>query len=273
MPSTVHKQQNDWPMARKCDQKNQKISLQYSNGQFPKSSLAFLYRSFFLEIFSLLYCAVCTVDYSSRFVSSTVHKQQNDWPMARKCDQKIHLQYPNPAFPSSTVVFFSNIFLLYCTVCTVNYSNRFVPSTVHKQQNDWPMARKCDQKIHLQYSNGQFPKSSLSFLYGSLFLKIFFFLYCAVRTVNYSNRFVPCTVHKQQNDWPMARKCDQKIHLQYSNGQFPKSSLAFLYRSLFYSFEIFSFSVLCSMYCRLFKQICVIYCAQTTKRLANGKKM
>ena len=73
---------------------------------------------------------------------------------------------------------FLRFFLLYCTVRTVDYSNRFVPSTVHKQQNDWPMARKCDQKIHLQNSNGQFPKSSLSFLYGSLFLKIFFFLYC-----------------------------------------------------------------------------------------------
>ena len=92
--------------------------------------------------------------------------------------------FPNPALPSSTVVFFSFFeifFFLYCTVCTVNYSNRFVPFTVHKQQKDWPMARKCDQKIHLQYSNGQFPKSSLAFLYRSLFLK--YFPYCTVQYV------------------------------------------------------------------------------------------
>ena len=172
---------------------------------------------------------------------STVHKQQNDWPMARKCDQKIHLQYSNGQFPKSSLsflygsLFLKIFFFLYCAVRTVNYSNRFVPCTVHKQQNDWPMARKCDQKIHLQYSNGQFPKSSLAFLYRSLFysFEIFSFLYCAVCTVDYSSRFVSSTVHKQQNDWPMARKCDQKIHLQYSNGQFPKSSLAFLYHSLF----------------------------------------
>ena len=207
---------------------------------------------------------------------STAHKQQNDWPMARKCDQKIHLQYSNGQFPKSSLSFlYRSLFLkifsfLYCTVCIVNYSNRFVPSTVHKQQNDWPMARKCDQKIHLQYSNGQFPKSSLAFLYRSLFLYFCFLLYCTVRTVAYSNRFVPSTAHKQQNNWPMARKCDQKIHLQYSNGQFPKSSLAFLYRSFFLKYFV---TVLYSMYCRLFKQICAIYWSQTTKGLANGKKM
>ena len=176
--------------------------------------------------------------------------------------------FPNPALPSSTVVFFEIFFLLYCTVRTVNYSSRFVPSTVHKQQNDWPMARKCDQKnqkISLQYSNGQFPKSSLAFLYRSFFLEIFSLLYCTVCTENYSNRFVPSTVHKQQNDWPMARRCDQKIHLQYPNPAFPSSTVVFFFK--------YFLTVLYSMYCKLFKQICAIYCAQTTKRLANGKKM
>ena len=165
--------------------------IEYSNGQFPKSSLSFLYRSLFF-IFLLLYCTVSTVDYSNRFVpstESTVHKQQNHWPMARKCDQKISLQYSNGQFPKSSLSFlYRSLFLKYFSYCTVQYalcySSRFVPSTessVHKQQNDWPMARKCDQKIDLQYSNGQFPKSSISFLYRSLFLK--YFCYCSVQYV------------------------------------------------------------------------------------------
>ena len=131
---------------------------------------------------------MCTVNYSNRFVPSTVHKQQNDWPMARKCDQKIHSIYstvmgnfPNPALPSSTVVFFLNIFLTVLCSMYCRLFKQIVSSTVHKQQNDWPMARKCDQKIHLQYGNGQFPKSSLAFLYRCLFLK--YFPYCTVQCV------------------------------------------------------------------------------------------